>query len=262
MNYLKICKKHGKLTQDKITKNRKGILICKKCRNEQSEDWREKNKEKQKLKCLKLRELAKENKLIKTCKIHGKLEGKDILVNNRASRMCGICQRKKSLERYIKEKLLKPKSEYQILKEEKAKGKCKIHGENVRTKSGKQPCKICRQLSSERWRNKNPEKVKEINEKRRLLMNKGKYKENQKKRLEIRKNENLEGYRKIMAEKAREYRKGYPDAYIKQTIKMQRIFKKDGIKIPVENIPQEVIDIKRLHLQLKHKIKKEINNDN
>src|SRR3990167_5450521 len=205
MNYLKICKKHGKLTQDKITKNRKGILICKKCRNEQSEDWREKNKEKQKLKCLKLRELAKENKLIKTCK---------------------------------------------------------IHGENVRTKSGKQPCKICRQLSSERWRNKNPEKVKEINEKRRLLMNKGKYKENQKKRLEIRKNENLEGYRKIMAEKAREYRKGYPDAYIKQTIKMQRIFKKDGIKIPVENIPQEVIDIKRLHLQLKHKIKKEINNDN
>ena len=94
MNYLKICKKHGKLTQDKITKNRKGILICKKCRNEQSEDWREKNKEKQKLKCLKLRELAKENKLIKTCKIHGKLEGKDILVNNRASRMCGICQKK------------------------------------------------------------------------------------------------------------------------------------------------------------------------
>lgn len=252
---VKICKKHGKLLPHEVTKNIKDILVCKKCRNKQSEDSREKNKEKQRLKCLKLRMMAKENKLTKICHIHGKIEGKDILINIRASRMCGVCQREKSLERYRKKKSLIPKNEYQILREEKRKGNCKIHGNNVRTKTGKQACKICRKNSSEKWRKRYPDKVKEINEKRRLLMNGGKYKENQRRRLEIRKNENLEGYRKIMAEKGRKYREEYPDAYIKQTIKMQRIFKKDGIKIPVESIPKVLVDIKRMHLKLKRKIK-------
>ncbi len=250
---IKICKKHGKLSEDKIFKNIRGSLVCKICRNAYSEEWRIKNKEKQALKCISLRELAKENKLTKECKIHGIVT--DILINNRSTKICGICEREKALKFYRKEKLLKPKTEYEILRDEKKKGNCIIHGENTRRKSGNNPCKICQKKTKEKWRKNNPNKVKEINEKRRLLMNGFKYKENQRKRLEVRKNENLEDYNKIMAEKAKKYREELPDAYIKQVIKNQRIFKKDGIKIPIDSIPQELIDIKRIHIKLKNKLK-------
>lgn len=251
---VKICKKHGELTKEMVSINRKNVLICKKCRNNQTTEWRIKNKENLKLKCLNLRKLAKENKVLKICKIHGKLDGKDILIDIRAKRICGLCRRKKSLERYRKEKKSKPKSSYQILREEKNKGNCLKHGINTRTKKGNKACRFCRQQSSERWRKKHPEKVKEMNEKRRLILNGGKYKENQRKILEIRKSKDPEGYKKLMAKKAKEYRDKLPDAYIKQQIKATRLFKKDGIKIPVSLIPQELVEIKRLHLQLKKRI--------
>lgn len=257
MTITKICKKHGELTSDKVVRDTKGVLICKKCRNSYAEDWREKNKQKQKLKCLELRRLAKENKLKKTCKIHGNLQGKDILINIRASRMCGLCQRKKVLDKYREKKLLKPKSTYQLLREEKLKGNCKIHGENTRTKTGKQACKLCRQKSSERWRQRNPDKVEKMNEQLRFKRNGFEYKEKRIKRLEIRKNEDINGYRKLMAKRAKEYRDKLPDAYIKQQIKSQRVFKKDNIKIPINSIPKELIDLKRIHLQLKQKLKEE-----
>jgi hypothetical protein len=249
----KICKKHGKLSQENIFKDRRGCLVCKICRKSYSDEWRAKNKEKTLEKCIRLRNLAKENKLEKICNIHGIVT--DILINNRACMLCGICEREKSLLRYHKEKSIKPKTEYAIRIEEKKKGNCIIHGENTRRKSGNNPCKICQKTSKQIWLKNNPDKVKEINEKRRLIANGFRHKENTRKRLEIRKNKDIDGYNKIMAEKAKKYREQLPDAYIKQVIKNQRIFKKDGVKIPIDAIPQELIDIKRIHIKLKNKLK-------
>jgi hypothetical protein len=256
---IKICKKHGELTQDEIVKNLKGVIICKKCRNEYSENWRKQNKEKTKNKSIKLRRLAKEGKLTIDCQFHGTVTGNDIRINIRCSKFCGICAREKQLRRYYDDKKLEPVSEYQMLKNIKSEGHCVKHGNNTRSSSGKNPCKICRQESSKRWRERNPEKAKLMIVKIRAKRSRPESIEKRRARIRKRLEADPTGYRKLLAEKAKRYRETFPDGYIKQQIKNQRIFRKDGIKIPIESIPQELVDIKRMHLKLKRTIKENKN---
>jgi hypothetical protein len=257
----KNCKIHGELEEKFIAKNTKGILLCKICRNEYADKWRNEHKEQTRLKSLELKKLAKENKISLACEKHGEVTGNDLYINIRCCKSCAICTRERLNKRHKEKKAKEPLTEYQILRIEKQKGHCKIHGENARTKTGQQACKYCRQESSERWRQKHPEKVAIINEKRRLIANGYRYKEHQRKTREFRKEKDPEAYNKMMADKARKYRETLPDAYIKQQIKNQRMFRQEGIKIPVESIPKELIDIKRLHIKLK-KTLKERKNDN
>src|ERR1700676_3457156 len=140
--FIKFCKKHGNLSNKKIVKSRKGILCCKICRNEYAEKWRKNNKEKQKKKCLLLRELNVRGLVSKKCNIHGDLKSEDILINNRACRICALCVRKKVLATYAEKKKNTPISDYQKLRAEKTNGYCRKCNKYSRSTKGKKPCNI------------------------------------------------------------------------------------------------------------------------
>ncbi len=250
---VKVCKKHGELISQQTKINNKGIIQCKKCLIEYSNKWKEEKKYYLKEKSLELKELKKQNKLVKECKKHGLLNNKDINIDVRTIMTCSICIRERANSAYGIKKLTRPESNYKKRIKDKKEGRCIKHGENCRNSNGR--CKYCNQECSDRWRKNNPEKAKKMFEQIRKRDRTPEKIEKRRNRIKKRRDENPVEYRKLLAEKARKYREELPDAYIKQQIKNQRIFRKEGIKIPIEAIPEELIDIKRMHILLKKKLK-------
>lgn len=224
---VKVCIHHGDLTIDQVRYNSLNRAICKVCNNEHVKQHKIRNKKQLNEKALRLRELASKNLLKKTCQVHGELNSSDIYVNNKAVKNCKICIETRRKESYLKGKSLRPPSDKAIKGQLKKQGACIKHGENMRNASGL--CRKCSAIASDRWKKRNPEKAKHFTE---TMIERSRLPE----RIERRKQQ----------EKLR--RKNLTDYYVKSILKSKN---DKGLQIP-----KDLIDIKKVVIQIKRIIKK------
>jgi hypothetical protein len=145
-------------------------------------------------------------------------------MNNTVVKTCSKCREVKPLDGFYKSKL----------------GKCGLQSS----------CKVCQIAASTAWQKANPEQanaLKKANPERRKLMSAAwdkAHSEERKQRNAVWRKANPEYFKAINAA----YQKALPDRIVKQMI-----FLNSGI--PRELIPQELIQAKRVHLQLTRKLK-------
>ena len=223
---VKSCKKHGDLTVENTylmnTKSGNQIRMCSICKRGYRNDWAKLNPEKVKLLQIKKRETRlkelEDGTLKKNCKKHGELPVEKIRIDVRGTRVCKLCDAEsvKKSRNSNKEVYLK---------------KCK------------------------EWRKKNPDKMKkyEINYKpRRKETAKALY---QKWRSDPVQREKIHKWNRKSGKKAI---KELSDAYIKGLVKTyRRGGKKNRLYHYMKvDVPQEIIELKRMQVKLNREIRK------